>query len=69
MEPLIAIAAALAVGLAGIGAGYAEACVGSAAVGAIAEDEKKFSKVLIMTVIPETIAVFGFIVAVIILML
>ena len=67
MEPMIAIAAALAVGLAGIGAGYAEAAIGAAAVGVIAEDEKNFSKGLIMTVIPESIAIFGLVVALILI--
>lgn len=61
------LAAALSVGLAGIGAAYAEASIGAAAVGAFAENDKNFGKALILTVIPETIVVFGLIVALIIL--
>ncbi|MBI0584811.1 MAG: ATPase [Methanomassiliicoccus sp.] len=61
---LIAIGAGLAVGLAGIGSAIAEASIGAAAVGAMAEDEKLFGKGLILTVIPETIVIFGLVVAI-----
>jgi len=67
MEPMIAMAAAIAVAGCGIAAGYAEAAIGAAAVGVIAEDEKNFSKGLIMTVIPESIAIFGLVVALILI--
>ena len=60
---LIAIAMALAVGLTGIGAGIGEAQIGAAAIGAMAEDEKMFGKALLMTVIPETIVIFGVLIA------
>jgi V/A-type H+/Na+-transporting ATPase subunit K len=65
MDPagLKAIGAALAVGLTGIGAGLAEKDIGSAAVGAMAENESLFGKGLILTVIPETIVIFGLVVA------
>jgi len=43
-------AAALAVGLAALGAGYAERGIGSAAVGAMAEDDDLFVNGLILTV-------------------
>ena len=39
---LIAIAAGIAVGLTGLGTGWAEKDIGAAAVGAIAENEKLF---------------------------
>jgi V/A-type H+-transporting ATPase subunit K len=61
------IAAAISVVGSGAAAAYAEAMIGAAAVGANAENDKNFSKGLIMTVIPETIAVFGLVVALIIL--
>jgi V/A-type H+-transporting ATPase subunit K len=64
---LIALSAAIAVGIAGYGAGIAEQTIGAAAVGAMAEDEKYFSKGLLMTVIPETIAIFGLVVALILI--
>lgn len=64
---LVAIGAGLAVGLAGIGAGLGEQAIGAAAVGAMAEDEKFFGKGLLMTVIPESIVIFGLVVALILL--
>lgn len=54
--------AALAVGLAAFGAGYAERGIGSAAVGAMAEDESLFGRGLIMTVIPETLVILALVV-------
>lgn len=56
---LIAIGAGLAVGLAGIGTGMSQRDIGAAAVGAMIEDESLFGKGLILTVIPETIVIFG----------
>jgi V/A-type H+-transporting ATPase subunit K len=61
---LIAIGAGVAVGMAGIGSGIAEGPIGSAAVGAMAEDEKLFGKGLVLTVIPETIVIFGLVMAI-----
>jgi V/A-type H+-transporting ATPase subunit K len=61
---LMAIGAGLAVGLAGIGTGLAQYGIGSAAVGATAEDEKNFGKGLVLTVIPETIVIFGLVMAI-----
>ncbi|VVB89559.1 ATP synthase subunit c [uncultured archaeon] len=64
---MVAVGAGIAVGLAGIGAGMGEQAIGAAAVGAMAEDEKFFGKGLLMTVIPESIAIFGLVVALILL--
>lgn len=64
---LKAIGAGIAVGLAGLGAGLGEQGIGAAAVGAMAEDPKFFGKGLLMTVIPETIVIFGLVVSLIIL--
>ncbi|MBP2031043.1 V/A-type H+-transporting ATPase subunit K [Methanohalophilus levihalophilus] len=68
MDPagLKAIGAGIAVGLAGIGSGIAEKDIGAAAVGAMTEKEEMFGKGLIMTVIPETIVIFGLVIAVLI---
>jgi len=61
---MIAIGAGLAVGMAGLASAWAEKDIGSAAVGAMAEDEKLFGKGLILTVIPETIVIFGLVMAI-----
>ncbi len=64
---MIAIGAGLAIGLTAIAAGIAEKEIGSAAVGAMAEKEEVFGKGLILTVIPETLVIFGLVVAILIL--
>ncbi len=64
---MIAIGAGIAVGLCGIAAAMGEQAIGAAAIGVMAEDEKFFGKGLLMTVIPESIAIFGLVVALILL--
>lgn len=64
---LLAIGAGLAIGLSAIGAGLGEKDIGAAAVGAMAEKEELFVKGLIFTVIPETLVIFGLVVAIMIL--
>jgi len=51
------------VGITGIASGIAEMAIGSAAVGATAENKDVFGLVLLLTVIPETIVIFGLVVA------
>ncbi len=64
---LNSIAAALTMGIAAIATAWAEVAIGSAAMGAIAEREELFGKGLILTVIPETIVILGFVIAMMIL--
>jgi len=64
---LIAIGAGLAIGLSAIASAMAEKAIGAAAVGAMAEKESLFGKGLILTVIPETLVIFGMVVAILIL--
>ncbi|MFB6111549.1 MAG: F0F1 ATP synthase subunit C [Halobacteriaceae archaeon] len=63
-EPAIppSAAAALGVGLAAFGAGYAERGIGAAAMGAIAEDRDLFGTGLILTVLPETLVLLALVV-------
>lgn len=67
VDGLVAIGAGLAVGLAGIASGLAEKDIGAAAVGAIAEDRSLFGQALIFTVIPETIVIFGLVIAILLM--
>ncbi|EFW93641.1 A-type ATP synthase subunit K [Haladaptatus paucihalophilus DX253] len=55
-------ASALAVGLAALGAGYAERGIGAAAVGAVTEDQDLFGTGLILTVLPETLVILALVV-------
>jgi len=67
VAPWAMMAAAIAAGLAALAAGYAVAMVGSAAVGALAEKPELLGRVLILVGLAEGIAIYGLIVAVLIL--
>ena len=60
-------AAAAPAGLAALGAGYAVAQVGTAALGALAEKPELFGRVLVMVGLAEGIAIYGLIVAIILI--
>ncbi|CAN5808464.1 hypothetical protein BH23DEI1_BH23DEI1_16860 [soil metagenome] len=59
----IAIGAGLAIGLSAIAAGMAMGAIGSAGVGVLAERPQAFGQILIYLVIPETLIIFGFVIA------
>lgn len=60
---LIAIGAGLAIGLSALAAAIAMGQIGSAGVGVLAERPQAFGQILIYLVIPETIIIFGFVIA------
>ncbi|NYF16574.1 V/A-type H+-transporting ATPase subunit K [Microbacterium sp. AK009] len=66
---LIAIGAALAIGLAAIASAIAQARVGAAAMGAIAEKPELTGRAILLMAIPETLVVLGFAVAAMIILL
>lgn len=66
---LIAIGAGLAVGLAALATGFAQARIGSAGIGAIAEDPELTGRVILLVAIPETLVILGFAVAAMLIIL
>ncbi|MCJ7479318.1 MAG: hypothetical protein MUP63_04035 [Candidatus Nanohaloarchaeota archaeon QJJ-7] len=58
-----AIGAGIAIGASALATAWAQSNIGSAAVGAMAEDESLFGRGLVLTVIPETMVIFGLVVA------
>ena len=60
----IAIGAGIAIAGAGLATGRAQAGVGAGGTGALAEKPELFGNVLILFAIPETIVVFGFVIAI-----
>lgn len=66
---LVPIGAALAIGLAAIGTGLAQARIGAAGAGAIAEKPELLGSMIILVAIPETMVILGFAVAAIMLLL
>jgi V/A-type H+-transporting ATPase subunit K len=61
------LAAALATGMSSLGAGFAVATVGSAAIGALAEKPELLGRALIMVGLAEGIAIYGLIISILIL--
>ncbi len=62
-NPYAPLAAALSTGLATIGAGIAVSNTGAAAIGAIAEKPESFGRALIFVGLAEGIAIYGLIIA------
>jgi V/A-type H+-transporting ATPase subunit K len=62
-DPYASLAAAIATGLAAIGAGIAVSGTGAAAVGAIAEKPEAFGRSLIFVGLAEGIAIYGLLIA------
>jgi len=66
---LLAIGAGIAVGLSAIATGYAQARIGSAGIGALAEKPELTGRVILLVAIPETLVILGFAVAAMIIVL
>jgi V/A-type H+-transporting ATPase subunit K len=62
-DPYASLAAAIAISMATLGAGWAVASTGPAAVGAIAEKPEVFGRALIFVGLAEGIAIYGLIIA------
>ena len=66
---LIALGAGLAVGLAALATGYAQARIGAAAMGAVTEKPELIGRAILLVAIPETLVILGFAVAAMIILL
>ncbi len=65
---LLGLAAGLAVGIAAIATSIAQARIGTAGVGALAEKPELLGSIIILVAIPETMVILGFAIAAMILM-
>lgn len=63
-EAGLALGAGIAMGLSALAAAWSQGSLGSAALGVVAERPEFEKNVLIYIVLPEVLAVFGFLVAV-----
>ncbi len=68
-QGLVAVGAALAVGLAALGTGYAQGHIGSAGAGIVAEKPELMGTVLVLLALPETMIILGFAVSAMIMLL
>ena len=60
---LIAIGAALAIGLSALATGWSQYKIGAAMAGALAEKPELAGNAIIMIAIPETMVVLGFVIS------
>jgi V/A-type H+-transporting ATPase subunit K len=65
----IAIGAAIAFGAGALGTGLAQSRIGAAGAGAVAERPELTGTIFIMEAIPETLAILGFVVAAMIILM
>ncbi len=65
---LAAIGAGLAVGIAGMGAGIGVGITGATGAGTVAEKPKMFGKSIVFQALPQTQAIYGLLIAILILM-
>jgi len=64
---LIAMCAALAIGLTAIATAWAQSKIGAAGAGALAEKPELTGTIVILVAIPETMVILGFVVSTMIL--
>jgi len=63
-----ALGAAIALGLGAVGTGLAQAFIGGAAAGMLAERPEQMGSAIILIAIPETILVLSFVISIMILL-
>ncbi|WP_242346838.1 ATPase [Anaeromyxobacter terrae] len=64
---LLAVSAAIAVGVSALATAWVQSRIGSAGAGALAEKPEVRGAIIVMLAIPETLVILGFVVAVLIL--
>jgi len=64
---IIALSAGLAIGVAGFGSAIAQGNVAAGSVGAVTEQPEMFARGIIFTALPETQAIYGFLIAILLL--
>ncbi|GAB4535799.1 MAG: hypothetical protein Fur0020_03360 [Thermodesulfovibrionia bacterium] len=66
-KAIIALSAAIAIGLSAIATAWAQSRIGSAGAGTLAEKPELSATIIILVAIPETMVILGFVVAAMIL--
>ena len=66
-KALIALAAALAIGLCAIATGIAQSRIGSAGCGTLAERPETSGTIILLVAIPETMVILGFVIAIVLI--
>jgi V/A-type H+-transporting ATPase subunit K len=63
-----AIGAGIAIAGGAIGTGMAQSAIGAAGIGMMAEKPEEIGRVLLFLALPETLLIFGFVVAILIML-
>mgnify|MGYP001037258541 CR=1 FL=1 len=66
-KALMALAAALAIGLTAVATAWAQSRIGSAGAGTLAEKPELSGTIIILVAIPETMVILGFVISTMIL--
>jgi len=64
---VVAIGVGAAIGFAGLGSGMGQGIAASSSVGAIVEDNDMFARGIIFSALPETQAIYGFLIAILLM--
>jgi V/A-type H+-transporting ATPase subunit K len=64
---LVAVGAGAAIGFAGLGSGMGQGIAAASSVGAVVEDKDMFSQGILFTALPETQAIYGFLIAILLM--
>lgn len=64
---LVAIGVGASIGFAGLGSGMGQGIVASSSVGAVVEDKSMFAQGIIFSALPETQAIYGFLIAILLM--
>lgn len=67
-KAIMALAAALALGLSALATGWAQSRIGAAGAGTLAEKPELTATMIILVAIPETMVILGFVIAAMILL-
>jgi V/A-type H+-transporting ATPase subunit K len=67
-KAIVAIAAALSVGIPAIATAYAQAKIGTAGAGTVAEKPETGGTIIILEALPETTVILGFVVAIMLIL-
>jgi V/A-type H+-transporting ATPase subunit K len=64
---LVAIGAGAAIGFAGLGSGMGQGMTAASSIGAVVEDNDMFARGIIFSALPETQAIYGFLIAILLM--
>jgi V/A-type H+-transporting ATPase subunit K len=64
---IVAIGVGAAIGFAGLGSGMGQGIAAASSVGAIVEDNDMFARGIIFSALPETQAIYGFLIAILLM--